>query len=213
MFKIISFLMLISSTALAGSTYVIDGDTISLDGTTYRINGIDAPEAAQSCKTASGRDWPCGKVATETMMKLVKNKRVHCESLGLDSYDRHIGRCYAGRMDLAQGMVKQGMAWAFIKFSDEYAPIQAKAKRRKLGVWQGKSQAPWDFRSQKWKAAAQKAPKGCPIKGNISASGHIYHPPWSKWYSRTRIDTAKGERWFCDEAEAIAAGWRAPRNK
>jgi hypothetical protein len=32
--------------------------------------------------------------------------------------------------------------------------------------------------------------------------------PWSTWHGRTRIDTAKGEQWFCSEAEAITAGWR-----
>jgi endonuclease YncB( thermonuclease family) len=51
----------------------------------------------------------------------------------------------------------------------------------------------------------------CRIKGNISESGRIYHVPGSEWYERTQINPAKGERWFCSEAEAKAAGWRAPR--
>jgi hypothetical protein len=52
---------------------------------------------------------------------------------------------------------------------------------------------------------------GCRIKGNISQSGRIYHVPGSPFYDQTRIDESKGERWFCTEAEARAAGWRAPR--
>ncbi len=28
------------------------------------------------------------------------------------------------------------------------------------------------------------------------------------YYDQTVIDTSKGERWFCTEAEAVAAGWR-----
>jgi endonuclease YncB( thermonuclease family) len=56
------------------------------------------------------------------------------------------------------------------------------------------------------------APDGtCRIKGNISESGKIYHVPGSEWYERTQINPAKGERWFCTEVEAKAAGWRAPR--
>jgi endonuclease YncB( thermonuclease family) len=56
------------------------------------------------------------------------------------------------------------------------------------------------------------APQGdCRIKGNISQSGRIYHVPGSSSYDQTQIDTSKGERWFCTEAEARAAGWRAPR--
>jgi hypothetical protein len=60
-----------------------------------------------------------------------------------------------------------------------------------------------------------KAPDpNCPIKGNINSKGErIYHTPWgSRNYDRTKINTAKGERWFCNEAEAVAAGWRAPLN-
>ena len=59
--------------------------------------------------------------------------------------------------------------------------------------------------------APQSAPGGCAIKGNISGNGRIYHLPGSRSYEKTRIDTAKGERWFCSEGEARAAGWRAAR--
>jgi hypothetical protein len=51
---------------------------------------------------------------------------------------------------------------------------------------------------------------GCPIKGNISYSTgeHIYHMPGQKYYWATRINPFKGEKWFCSEDAAIAAGWR-----
>lgn len=45
----------------------------------------------------------------------------------------------------------------------------------------------------------------CEIKGNDSG---IYHLPGSASYNRTKIDELKGERWFCTEEEAKAAGWR-----
>lgn len=60
-------------------------------------------------------------------------------------------------------------------------------------------------------AAPATAAGECRIKGNISASGRIYHVPGSDSYDDTSIDTRRGERWFCTEAEARAAGWRAPR--
>ena len=51
----------------------------------------------------------------------------------------------------------------------------------------------------------------CLIKGNISSKGaKIYHLPGSSSYNSTKIDTKAGERWFCTEAEALAAGWHAP---
>lgn len=52
---------------------------------------------------------------------------------------------------------------------------------------------------------------GCLIKGNISQSGRIYHLPGSPSYDQTKIDESKGERWFCSETEARAAGWRTAR--
>jgi hypothetical protein len=57
-------------------------------------------------------------------------------------------------------------------------------------------------------AALAQSP-GCLIKGNISTRGErIYHPPGCRYYNATKIDPARGERWFCSEAEAVAAGWR-----
>lgn len=53
-------------------------------------------------------------------------------------------------------------------------------------------------------------PSGCLIKGNIGKNGRIYHVPGSPSYAQTQIDESKGERWFCTEAEARTAGWRAP---
>lgn len=53
-------------------------------------------------------------------------------------------------------------------------------------------------------------PVGCTIKGNIAQDSgeRIYHLPGDEFYDRTRISPARGERWFCTEAEARAAGWR-----
>jgi phosphatidylserine/phosphatidylglycerophosphate/cardiolipin synthase-like enzyme len=47
------------------------------------------------------------------------------------------------------------------------------------------------------------------IKGNVAADGKkTYHLPTGEYYANTRIDTDAGERWFCSEDEARAAGWK-----
>tara|TARA_R110002020_G_scaffold10801_22_gene41095 strand:- start:18487 stop:18726 length:240 start_codon:yes stop_codon:yes gene_type:complete len=52
----------------------------------------------------------------------------------------------------------------------------------------------------------------CNIKGNVSTQGErIYHMPGDKYYNETRISASHGERWFCSEEEARAAGWRRSR--
>jgi hypothetical protein len=58
-------------------------------------------------------------------------------------------------------------------------------------------------------ACTQDQRAGCVIKGNISLRGErIYHVPGQRYYDQTRINWVLGERWFCTEREAIAAGWR-----
>jgi hypothetical protein len=53
----------------------------------------------------------------------------------------------------------------------------------------------------------------CEIKGNVSAQTgeRIYHVPGQAYYLATRVDARRSERWFCSEAEAVAAGWRRAR--
>ncbi len=54
---------------------------------------------------------------------------------------------------------------------------------------------------------------GCEIKGNVNSEGErIYHVPGDRDYKRTDIKPGEGDRWFCTEAEAEAAGFRAPQN-
>ncbi|MGB3448632.1 MAG: hypothetical protein WBA48_18260 [Xanthobacteraceae bacterium] len=42
----------------------------------------------------------------------------------------------------------------------------------------------------------------------LGSPERIYHVPGQKFYSETIITAGKGERWFCSEDEARAAGWR-----
>lgn len=51
---------------------------------------------------------------------------------------------------------------------------------------------------------------GCRIKGNVShhSSDRIFHVPGQTDYGATRVTFLRGERWFCTEQQAHAAGWR-----
>ena len=192
----------------AGLTRVIDGDTIHVGDTRIRLEGIDAPESAQTCKRADGTEWACGTEATHAMRQMVEGREVVCRNHGLDLYGRTLATCFVGNLNINQQMVKLGLAWAYVKYSKAYVAEEAAARLSKTGIWQGEAMPAWDFRAKSWTASAETAPEGCPIKGNVTANGRIYHMPWSPWYNKVRIDGHAGKRWFCTETEAQAAGWR-----
>ncbi|RQP08077.1 MAG: thermonuclease family protein [Paracoccus sp. BP8] len=200
------------SPLIVGRAAVVDGDTLKIGPVAIRIHGIDAPEQGQQCSKSGGRKWNCGEVATEAMAEMVRDQVVECVPLDIDAYRRIVARCHAAGMDLGGEIVGRGLAWAYLRYSDDYADAERMARAAGRGVWQSESLPAWEYRADRWARAAAEAPEGCPIKGNISNKGErIYHTPWSPAYAKTRIDESRGERWFCDEAEAIAAGWRATR--
>ncbi len=194
--------------ALTGAARVIDGDTIVISGEHVRLEGIDAPEMAQTCGASHGGTWACGKDAAKVLDHLIGGRDVTCEDRGTDKYRRMLGICFVGSRDINAWMVREGHAWAFVKYSHSYVREEAEARALRVGIWQGYAEPAWDFRAKRWSGAEQTAPHGCAIKGNVSTNGHIYHMPWSPWYAKVRIDERKGERWFCSESEARAAGWR-----
>ncbi|PBC02700.1 thermonuclease family protein [Mesorhizobium sp. WSM3860] len=206
---------------ITGLASVIDGDTIEIHGQRVRFNGIDAPESRQYCDDTKGFEYPCGRRSAEALDKfLAASRPLQCSFVTWDRYGRFVGSCTrADGTDVAAWMVEHGQALDWPKYSSgAYAAQQAKAQAAKLGLWVGNFQAPWDWRTQRSDdVRAPVAPTfalgsgnaGCSVKGNISADGErIYHLPGQKYYSVTIINPAKGERWFCSEAEAVAAGWR-----
>ncbi len=194
----------------SGTARIVDGDTLNVGGQKIRIEGIDAFETSQSCFDANGGEWQCGQAGTAYLLKLTRGKAIRCSGGSYDGYDRLIATCFAGQVNLGAAMVESGLALVFAKFSDTFVAQEQTARSEKSGVWSGSFLAPWEYRSMRWTEEARTAPGECPIKGNISANGQIYHTPYSRDYDRTNIDETKGERWFCSESEALAAGWRAP---
>ncbi len=209
--------------ALVGRATVIDGDIVVINGEHVRINGIDAPETRQDCKNRQGKSWRCGKAAAEALDRFLSASRpLRCEYLERDRYRRFVGNCFrADGQNVAAWLVRNGNALDWPRYSNgAYADGQATAEAAMTGIWSGSFEAPWDWRAtvRNAEAAGEKsstkslrlvAPTNCRIKGNINGQGeHIYHVPCQKAYAATRIATGKGERWFCNEAEARDAGWR-----
>jgi endonuclease YncB( thermonuclease family) len=190
---------------------IIDADTVWIGNREIRLYGIDAPETAQRCQLLKGT-WDCAAEATAALEAMVLGEVVHCKGSEFDDYGRLIAICSTDKEpDINARLVEWGLAWAYIRYTNDYVSLEAVARSQRIGIWQAKTQPAWEFRARRWKVAVQISPNGCPIKGNINQKGeHIYHTPWSRWYTKTKVSLEKGEKWFCDEAEAKSAGWRAP---
>jgi len=220
---LVAVIWFISASALAETSVISgvvskvqDADSITISNTSIRLQGIDAPELGQDCLDQSGQAYPCGQYAAGILREMILNKSVRCDVTGIDSYQRTLAICYRGGVNLNQYLVAQGWAVAFEKYDTQFVSTQRMARLSKKGLWQGEFVRPDSFRAA-GRVVSDPEPQtrsdGCLIKGNINRNGdRIYHmPDSSRNYADTRINEKRGEKWFCTEQEAIAAGWRAPR--
>jgi len=203
-----------TATDLSGRVVKIaDGDTFTLradDGVLIKVRlaEIDAPEQGQ----------PYGRRSRQALAELVSGEYVRVVVQDIDSYGRTVGRPYAGDVDVCAEMVRSGSAWAYQKHLTDRALLtfEDNARDAKRGLWslpETDRVPPWQWRWQDRQSPARVAVAKCPIKGNINSRGErIYHMPGQDNYAATRISESRGERWFCNENEARAAGWRAARS-
>ena len=130
-------------------TQVVDGDTLRSGQLKIRVHGIDAPERKQRCKTAAGKDWDCGVAATSAMENIIQgSSKLRCSLVDVDRYGRLIMRCLAGDTDIGEALVEQGLAMAYRRYSQDYVTAERDARQAKRGLWQGRFDAPWDWRKK-----------------------------------------------------------------
>jgi endonuclease YncB( thermonuclease family) len=128
----------------AAGQSVTDGDTIRHGGVAVRLWGIDAAEFDQSC--ADG--WAAGRLAREHLAGLMRDRTITCEPRTTDRYGRVVALCRADGEDLGAAMVSAGMAWAFIRYSQDYAAQEEAAASQGLGVHDHECERPWVHRTR-----------------------------------------------------------------
>ena len=206
-----------SRPALSGLARVVDGDTLHVNRVRVRLQRHRRagkrpalPNVRQALALRAGSDT--GPGAPESA-----GRPVACEERDRDRYGRVVAVCTVGGRDLNRWMVAEGWAFAYRRYSRDYVAAESRARAARQGIWRGEAVAPWDWRRGKRLSgsgapAARRDGGRCRIKGNIGRNGNrVYHVPGGQFYDRTRIDTSRGERWFCSESAARAAGWRRSR--
>ena len=85
---------------IEGQAKAVDGDTLVLNNLYIRLNGIAAPEL----------DEKGGTAAKSAMSQLLFDKNIRCSLSGQKSYQRHIGTCWIGKLDIAASIIADGKA-------------------------------------------------------------------------------------------------------
>jgi endonuclease YncB( thermonuclease family) len=133
---------------IAGTSYVVDGDTIDIQGTRIRLTAIDAPELDQTCSDADGRSWACGSAAARELRNHVNGQELKCESSRYDQYKRVLAICFLpDGSDVNAWMVRQGWALAF-RSTRRYRAEQDEAATARRGLWAGAFTPPWEWRER-----------------------------------------------------------------
>jgi micrococcal nuclease len=90
---------------------VLDGDTFSVGGITVRLKGVAAPEVEHFGEAGD----PCDVEAKAFMVELV---------------GRRVGRCYVDGQDVAEALIRAGLARDCPRFSGgRYAAVEPAAAR------------------------------------------------------------------------------------
>ncbi len=195
---------------IKGTVRVIDADTFDVGAVRVRLHAIDAPEMDQTCMTRQGDVFDCGLWAAGQVIARFQGRRATCIQTDTDRYGRTVARCRADGVDMGAEIVAQGWAFAYRAYGMDYDLDEKAAYVADRGLHGFSVQSPAAFRQAQRQPASAKS-GDCVIKGNISKNGYIFHVPGQEFYDQTRIETGRGERWFCSVAEARAAGWRAAR--
>lgn len=194
---------------LSGRALARTGDSLRVSGVTLRLEGIEAPLPDQVCRrAASSRTWRCGQAARDALTRLVRSKSVTCEVSSRTGPDTASGTCRIDGRDVAELLVRQGHVFAGQGIFARYGTLEGEARAARAGLWAGEAERPEEYRARLWDDARKSAPDGCPIKAVVSSGDRVYLLPWSAAYGRARVRSGRGERWFCSEEEARAAGWR-----
>jgi len=137
-----------SAADVVGRASVIDGDTVEIHGTRIRLWGIDAPESSQLCRGEDSLQYRCGAKAANELDAFIAGRPVSCTAVALDRYGRTVATCSVAGIDIADWLVRTGLAIDWPQYSKgKYAAAQRDAEHAGRGISAGSYIEPWLYRS------------------------------------------------------------------
>jgi endonuclease YncB( thermonuclease family) len=127
-------------------TSVYDGDTIKIGSTNIRLDGIDAPELAQTY----------GIQSRDNLRSLVNGQTVTVYYSKIDKYGRTVGSVFNNScVNVNLQQVRTGSAWHYKQYQCEqsasarsdFAAAQIAADIANRGLWAFPATSPWVYRN------------------------------------------------------------------
>ncbi len=129
---------------------ITDGDTLTVRcptagpeqparTLTIRLAEIDAPEKRQAYGTQS----------KDHLAQLCVGKQARIDPKTRDRYGRTVARVSCDGIDASVEQVRSGMAWRFVRYSNDplFVGLEADARAAHIGLWSDpRAVAPWDWR-------------------------------------------------------------------
>lgn len=126
-------------------TKVLSGNVFQMNNMFFKLYGIAAPVAGQKCFDKRSQSYNCGHSATQKLSKLVKGKKVTCQSVTQYAANQIVATCSLQGYDIGASMVSVGWALADRRVTLAYIPYEKEARKAHLGLWAGKFVAPWAY--------------------------------------------------------------------
>jgi endonuclease YncB( thermonuclease family) len=162
---------------------VHDGDTLTVlrngDSVNVRLEGIDCPELGQ----------PYSRVARQRAVQLALHHDVEVVGSALDSHGRLLARVLVDRQDVSEVLVREGLAWHFVRYSSDATLAQAEhhAREQGSGLWREQHPIPpWEWRrgargTEVTPRPLASAASSLAVHGN--ARSRVYHRPGCAYYN------------------------------
>lgn len=129
-------------------TEVRSGYLFVLNGRYVKLYGIDTPDPRQICLDNRGQEYKCGHRSKQMLKKMIYQRLLECTVVGGDHVGNYIATCSLKGNDVGAALVAVGWAVADRSVTDVYIPYETNARQNRLGLWEGKFEAPWDFRQK-----------------------------------------------------------------
>jgi len=140
---------------ITGAARPLSGDLITIAGTRVRLAGIAAPMTGQTCRNRYGHEYDCFQISVQVLTSLIADRDASCTVESTDRTGQKVALCRVEGVDLGTAMVARGWAFAYHSLSPDYAAAEAYAQSRRLGMWAGQVEKPWQFESRRLREQAK----------------------------------------------------------